>query len=65
MSEKILSFRDLRVYKLAFALQQRVFKGNCSGSGAGVSPAMGASRPRSHPRGRVARSGRRDACPTT
>jgi four helix bundle protein len=26
MSEKILSFHDLRVYKLAFELQQRVFE---------------------------------------
>jgi four helix bundle protein len=26
MSEKILSFRDLRVYRSAFALQQRIFE---------------------------------------
>ena len=41
------------------------FGRNCSGSGAGVSPVMGASRPRSHQRGQEARSGRRDARPTT
>src|ERR1039458_8033679 len=39
--------------------------GNCSGSGAGVSPAMAASRPWSHRRGQEARSGRRDARPPT
>ncbi len=26
MAEKILSFKDLRVYKLAFALQQEIFE---------------------------------------
>ena len=38
---------------------------HCAGSGAGVSPARRASRPRSLRRGREATGGRQDACPTT
>ena len=47
------------------ALAGRLGAGNCSGSGAGVSPAARASRPRIRQRGRDARYGRRDARPTT